>query len=305
MTTLTIEHVYKSFEDVQAVQDLNLELSDGIIYGLLGPNGAGKTTTIRMIMDIIKPDRGRILLMGQPNSLQLRDEIGYLPEERGLYRKMKVGEQLAFLAEMKGLKSSFAKDRIQSWLERFELMDWISKKVEELSRGMQQKLQFIATIIHEPKLIILDEPFTGLDPVNTELIKNIMIEQKERGATIIFSTHLMEQVEKLCESICLINEGKTVLRGELKQIKKNFSKNTIRLEFEGEAKFLYDPKLVRSFKQENTHVEIQPAEHVTIQQILQTACQEVMVSRFEVMEPSLHEIFIETVTNKKGGEDDE
>ena len=297
MSVLTINHIYKSFDSVHAVQDLTLELPEGVIFGLLGPNGAGKTTTIRMIMDIIIPDQGKILLFDKPNSQELRDYVGYLPEERGLYRKMKVGELLVFLAEMKGIKPSQSKSRIRSWLERFNLVDWIDKKVEELSRGMQQKIQFIATIIHDPKLIILDEPFTGLDPVNTELIKDIMLEQKEKGTTIIFSTHLMEQVEKLCESICLINEGKVVLSGELKEIKKKFSKNIIHLEFEGPADFLQNQKLVKSFKNYDNYIEIHPAEQTTIQQILLAAAKEVNISRFEIMEPSLNEIFIETVTN--------
>lgn len=302
MSILSIEHVYKSFKDVQAVEDLNLELPPGVIFGLLGPNGAGKTTTIRMVMDIIIPDKGKISLMGQPNSQKMRDKVGYLPEERGLYKKMKVGELVSFLAEMKGVKPSESKDRIKLWLERFELIEWIDKKVEELSRGMQQKIQFISTVIHNPTLIILDEPFTGLDPVNTELIKNIMLEQKNSGATIIFSTHLMDQVEKLCDSICLIDDGKTVLSGDLQEIKKQFRKNIIRMQFDGDAKFLQDTKLVSSFQQHEKYIEIHPAENVTIQQILKTAIQEVDINRFEIMEPSLHEIFIQTVTKKEGRE---
>jgi len=301
VSALTIDHVYKSFKDVQAVQDLSMELPEGVIFGLLGPNGAGKTTTIRMIMDIIIPDKGKIFLMGKPNSQQVRDQVGYLPEERGLYRKMKVGELLSFLAEMKGLKPSQSKVRIKMWLERFELNDWINKKVEELSRGMQQKIQFIATVIHEPRLIILDEPFTGLDPINTDLVKNIMLEQKNKGAAIIFSTHLMDQVEKLCDSICLINDGKDVLSGELRQVKKNFGKNAIRMEYEGAAKFLNNQKLVRNYKDHGNFVEIYAAEKITIKQLLQEAITEVDVSKFEIMEPSLHEIFVETVKKKKNG----
>jgi len=302
VSILSIEHVYKSFKDVHAVQDLNLELPPGVIFGLLGPNGAGKTTAIRMVMDIIIPDKGKISLMGKLNSQELRDNVGYLPEERGLYKKMKVGELISFLAEMKGVKPSASKNLIRLWMERFELIEWIDKKVEELSRGMQQKIQFISTVIHNPKLIILDEPFTGLDPVNTELIKDIMLEQKNSGATIIFSTHLMDQVEKLCDSICLINDGRTVLSGELREIKKQFRKNNIRMEFEGEAKFLQDKKLVSSFKQHEKYMEIRPAENATIQHILKAAIQEVDISLFEIMEPSLNEIFIQTVTKKEGEE---
>ena len=299
VSILTLEHVYKSFNDVHAVQNLNLDLPPGSIFGLLGPNGAGKTTTIRMIMDIIIPDKGRILLMDKPNSQLLRDKVGYLPEERGLYRKMKVSEQLTFLAEMKELKRSQSKELIKYWLDRFELSEWADKKMEELSRGMQQKIQFIATIIHKPNLIILDEPFTGLDPVNTELIKDVMLEQKEKGSTIIFSTHLMDQVEKLCDSICLINEGKAVLDGNIKSIKKNFRRNSLRMEYEGDAKFLTNLNLVQKFKEVDKSTEIYPANGIKIQDILKAALLEVDVTKFEVMEPSLNEIFIETVSKKR------
>ena len=299
VSILTLEHVYKSFNDVHAVQNLNLDLPPGSIFGLLGPNGAGKTTTIRMIMDIIIPDKGRILLMDKPNSQLLRDKVGYLPEERGLYRKMKVSEQLTFLAEMKELKRSQSKELIKYWLDRFELSEWADKKMEELSRGMQQKIQFIATIIHKPNLIILDEPFTGLDPVNTELIKEVMLEQKEKGSTIIFSTHLMDQVEKLCDSICLINEGKAVLDGNIKSIKKNFRRNSLRMEYEGDAKFLTNLNLVQKFKEVDKSTEIYPANGIKIQDILKAALLEVDVTKFEVMEPSLNEIFIETVSKKR------
>ncbi len=299
MSILTIDHVFKSFKDIHAVQDLNLELPPGIIFGLLGPNGAGKTTTIRMIMDIIIPDKGKILINGKPNSQEQLDRVGYLPEERGLYRKMKVGELLSFFAEMKGIKPARSKDLIKSWLRRFELIDWINKKAETLSKGMQQKVQFIATVIHEPQLIILDEPFAGLDPVNSELIKEIMLERKKNGATIIFSTHQMEKVEKLCDSICLINQGKAVLSGELRQIKKSFGRDSIRMEYEGEAKFLNDQKLVNQFVTHDDYVEIYPAEKVSIKQILQEAIKEVNISKFEIMAPSLEEIFIETVTKKE------
>ena len=299
MAVLKLENVYKSFRSVHAVQDLNMELSSGIIFGLLGPNGAGKTTTIRMIMDIIIPDKGKISLFDKPNSQKVRDSVGYLPEERGLYRKMKINDLLTFLAEMKEIKPAQSKEKIKYWLERFELSEWKDKKIEELSRGMQQKIQFISTILHEPDLIILDEPFTGLDPVNTELIKNVMAEQKERGATIIFSTHLMEQVEKLCDSICLIDDGKSVLSGEIKNIKKNFRRNSIRMEYNGDAKFLNDSSIVRKFNKGDNYTEIFPVNGKTIRDVVTAAFKEVDVTRFEVMEPSLNEIFIETVTKKK------
>lgn len=299
MSVLSIQHVYKSFKDIQAVRDLSLELPAGTIFGLLGPNGAGKTTTIRMIMDIIIPDQGEILINGQRNSQEQLDGVGYLPEERGLYRKMKVGELLSFLAEMKGLKPARSKERIVTWLKRFDLLEWQHKKLEALSKGMQQKVQFIATILHEPKLIILDEPFTGLDPINSDLIKDIMLERKNSGATIIFSTHMMEQVEKLCDAICLIDKGKAVLSGELRAIKKNFSQNTIRMEYEGLANFLQNERLVKSYQTNGNAVEIHPQEKVSLQEILRAAIQEVNITRFEIIEPSLHEIFVETVTKRQ------
>jgi ABC-2 type transport system ATP-binding protein len=300
VSALTIDHVSKSFDSVQAVNNLNLDIPEGAVFGLLGPNGAGKTTTIRMIMDIIIPDQGNIQIFGKPNSQEMRDQIGYLPEERGLYRKMKVRDILTFLAEMKGINGNESKKRIELWLERLDLQEWGDKKIEELSRGMQQKLQFIGTIIHEPRLIILDEPFTGLDPVNTDMIKDIILELNSKGTTIIFSTHLMEQVEKICKSICLINNGEAVLKGELKSIKKDFSKHAIRIAFEGKADFLDDAKLISAYDQKDSYYDVQLAEGVSTQQIIQSAVKHVQVSHFEILEPSLHDIFIETVTTSEG-----
>ena len=265
------------------------------MYGLLGPNGAGKTTTIRMIMDIIVPDRGEIAILGERNSSRLRDRIGYLPEERGLYRKMKVGELLLFFSQTKGMKKNEAKETIGSWLDRLDLSDWKDRKVEELSRGMQQKLQFITTVFHEPELIILDEPFTGLDPVNVNLLKEIMLELQKSGTTVILSTHLMDQVEKLCSSLCLIHRGRKVLEGPLAHIKKQYGRNSIVIEYEGAADFLHDAELVDQFDDYGNYVEVHFADGVEPQHILQRAVQEVRVSRFEVVEPSLNEIFIQTV----------
>ncbi len=299
MSVLKIDHIYKSFRNIDAVQDLSLELNENVIFGFLGPNGAGKTTTIRMIMDIIKPDQGDILINDKPNSIKTRETVGYLPEERGLYRKMKISDLLTFMGELKGLKPAQSKPKIKYWLERFELSDRIDKKIEELSRGMQQKLQFISTILHEPDLIILDEPFTGLDPMNSDLMKEIMIEQKQRGATIIFSTHLMEQVEQLCDSICLINKGSVVLNGDIRDIKKIFRKNAIRMEFEGAATFLQNKELIESYEDLGAYYEIRPNKSATIQQILQIATQEATITKFELMEPSLHSIFIDVVTQKE------
>lgn len=299
MELLTLRGVTKSFGSLDAVKELDLSVGEGCIYGLLGPNGAGKTTTIRMIMDILAPDRGEITILGQANSSSVRDRVGYLPEERGLYRKMKVEPLLFFLAELKGVKKITAKGRIDYWLERFDLLSWRQKKVEELSRGMQQKLQFIATLLHSPKLIILDEPFTGLDPVNTNLVKEVMLEEKRKGASIILSTHLMEQAEKLCDQICLINEGEKVLDGSLKEIKANYGKNTVVMEYEDKANFLDDKKIVENYDDYGRYVEIHPSTGANPQMILKRAAQEVTILKFELVEPSLNEIFIQTVKKEE------
>ncbi len=298
MELLSLRGVAKSFGSLEAVKDLDLNVEEGCIYGLLGPNGAGKTTTIRMIMDILAPDQGEITIFGQPNSSTVRDKVGYLPEERGLYRRMKVEPLLFFLAELKGMKKKEAREKIDYWLEKFDLLDWKQKKVEELSRGMQQKLQLIATLFHSPRLIILDEPYTGLDPVNTNLVKEVMLEEKRKGTSIILSTHIMEQAEKLCDQICLISEGEKVLDGSLKEIKTNYGKNTIALEYEGKASFLNDKEFVESFDDYGRYVEIHPSAGVDPQEILIRAAQEVAILKFELVEPSLNEIFIQTV--KKG-----
>lgn len=295
MVTLNIENIYKSYGTVQAVNDLSLSIHEGQIFGLLGPNGAGKTTTIRMIMDIIKPDQGRIEILGQKSSRNVRDLVGYLPEERGLYKKMLVREVIQFFAEIKGITKKESLDRAYDWLEKFDLVDWKEKKVEELSRGMQQKLQFICTVIHEPKLIILDEPFTGLDPSNTVKMIDVIHELQQAGATIIFSTHMMERVEKLCDSICLINKGSAVLKGTLDHIKRQFGQNRIQMRFEGEGVFLENTSLVSKFEKKNRIVEIHPADGVEPQVVLATAMEQVNVLQFEVAEPSLEEIFIKVV----------
>jgi ABC-2 type transport system ATP-binding protein len=224
---LSIENVTKRYEGHTAVDDLSLTIEPGVVYGLLGPNGAGKTTTIRMIMGIIEPDEGKIEIFGEPFSESMKERIGYLPEERGMYRKMKVLDHIIFLAEIKGVHAKIAAERAKLWLERVDLAGWEDKPVEALSKGMQQKIQFISTVIHEPQMVILDEPFTGLDPINTQLLKDVIVEMKDEGRTVILSTHLMDQVEKLCEKICLINRGRKVLEGGLAEIKMRFSKNVV------------------------------------------------------------------------------
>ena len=297
MAILNVQNVEKTFDKTRAVQDLSFTINEGEVFGLLGPNGAGKTTTIRMIMDIIRPDKGEISLFGKPNSVALRELIGYLPEERGLYKKMKVMDCLLFFAEIKGVNPKSITGQAEDWLEKMELTKWRDNKVVDLSRGMQQKLQFICTVIHKPKLIILDEPFTGLDPVNTVLLKDVMLELKKEGTTIIFSTHLMEQVEKLCESICLINKGQNVLYGKLDQIKKQFGTNRIRMSYSGSDDFLNDKNIVASYDNYGQYVELVPAGDKTPNQVLKAVVDKVSVLEFKVTDPSLNEIFIKVVKN--------
>lgn len=299
MHTLQLENVGKSFGKLEAVKDLSLDIPPGTMYGFLGPNGAGKTTTIRMIMEIILPDRGRILIQSRPNtSREVLDRVGYLPEERGVYRKMKVHEALAFFAELKGMKKSDYEPRMNTWLERFSMADVHDKKMEELSKGNQQKIQFLTTVLHEPELIILDEPFMGLDPLNADLVKEVMLEQKARGAAIVFSTHQMDQAEKLCDAICLINKGKKVLDGEVKRIKRNFGHNNVILAYDGKSDFLKHNGLVKEYNDFGNYVEVHLQEGASPQALLAAAMQQAEISRFEVVEPSLHEIFIATVKER-------
>src|SRR4030042_1437335 len=292
---LEVKEIVKRFGKFTAVDRVSFSAEEGIIFGLLGPNGAGKTTTIRMIMNIILPDSGHIHLFGKPFSGKATNSIGYLPEERGLYRKMKAGDLLLFLMELKEMNSREAKKKIGLWLERMDLTEWKNKKIEELSKGMQQKLQFIATIIHSPGLLILDEPFGGLDPVNSNLLKDILLEIKNGGTTILFSTHIMESAEKLCEEILLINKGKAVLQGRLGEIKKGYGRRNVFIEYEGKSAFLKKSKQISRFDDYGNAVEIQLIRNADTQQLLKEAVAGCNVKRFEVKEPSLNDIFIDTV----------
>ncbi len=294
MNVVEARGICKSYGEHQAVQPLDLLIPEGTVYGLLGPNGAGKTTTIRMLMDILAPDEGSIQLFGKPMGPEARDRIGYLPEERGLYPKMKVVDVLSFLAAIHGVSRSVSRPRIEHWLERMELSEWKDKKVQELSKGMQQKLQFVATILHDPDLVILDEPFSGLDPINVNLVKDILLELTRAGKTLIFSTHIMEQAEKLCESICLINKGYKVLDGQLSEIKKTFSKNSVILSYEGSGDFLDHPSVDRK-DDYGQYVEVRLAEGADPQELLQHAAASARITRFEVVHPTLNDIFIQQV----------
>jgi ABC-2 type transport system ATP-binding protein len=296
-TTVSLEHVTKKFGEFSAVDDLSLAVQAGRIYGLIGPNGAGKTTTIRMIVNITAPDSGAIQLFGQQVTHALQDRIGYLPEERGLYKKMKIGDQLRFFAELKSVAGKEVESRIDHWLARLKLTEWKNKKAIELSKGMQQKIQFIAAILHEPDLLILDEPFSGLDPINVELLKEIVLDLKAVGKTIIFSTHQMETAEKMCDDICLLNRSRKVLEGSLREIKKSFGRNSVSLRIEGGDGILDDPLLISKIEQRSDEVEVLLAPNASAQDLLKKlVAAGIAVSKFEMIEPSLNDIFIQKVS---------
>ncbi len=295
MAVIEVKGINKSFGKTQAVNNVSFEVNEGRIFGLLGPNGAGKTTAIRMINHILIPDSGTITINGIEASPETQKMIGYMPEERGLYKKMKVGEQLLYLAQLKGLSPREANKAIKYWLDRFEAADWYNKEVSELSKGMSQKIQFIATIAHDPDIYIFDEPFSGLDPINSETLKEIVIELRDKGKTILFSTHRMEQVEQMCDEICLFNRGKAVLKGDLREIKKKFGKNTINLEFQGDAAFLDELQDVRINNRSANFAEIRVLDGADMQSILKKAMEYTEIYKFERVEPSLTEIFIATV----------
>src|SRR5438552_2824298 len=295
--TVVLRNVTKRFGDFTAVSDLSLAVHAGRIFGLLGPNGAGKTTTIRMIVNIFAPDSGAIELFGKTISPAAQDRIGYLPEERGLYKKMKVGDQLRFFAELKNVSGREADARIDRWLKRLKLSEWKTKKSSELSKGMQQKVQFITTVLHEPDLLILDEPFSGLDPVNVDLLKDIVLDLKAAGRTIIFSTHQMEIAEKICDDICLINHSRKALDGSLREIKQSFGRNSVALRIEGSNETLNDPSLVSKIERHSDEIEALLAPGANAQDLLKKLIASgVMVSKFEMIEPSLNDIFIEKVS---------
>jgi ABC-2 type transport system ATP-binding protein len=294
--TLLLDRVTKSFDEFVAVDELSIAVRPGRIFGLLGPNGAGKTTTIRMIVGITAPDAGRIEIFGRPMGPETQNRIGYLPEERGLYKKMRVGEQLRFLGELKGMAGAEADRAAERWLERMKLSEWRKKKTDELSKGMQQKVQFIATVMHDPDLLILDELFSGLDPVNAGLMEEIVLELKAAGRTIIFSTHMMEAAEKLCDDICLLNRSHKVLEGSLRGVREGFGRNAVALRMEGGDGVLDDAALVASVKPYGDYSEVLLAEGANSQELLRRLVERgARVSRFERVEPSLRDIFITKV----------
>ena len=294
-SAVSLRNLVKTFGQHRAVDGVSLEIPRGHIYGLIGPNGAGKTTTIRMILDIIRPDSGEVVVLGTPAGDQVKDRVGYLPEERGLYRKTKVLEMLGYQGSLRGASPAAARKEASEWLDRLDLADWKGRKVEDLSKGMQQKVQFIGAVLGKPELLILDEPFSGLDPVNQNAFKDLMLELNRNGATIIFSTHQMDTAEKLCKEIALINKGKIVLNGSLSQIKSRFGKNSVMVEFDGDGSFLQGLPGVARVDDYGQYREVRLQDGADPQALLRAAVERVTVRRFEIMEPTLHNIFIEQV----------
>lgn len=296
---IEVQHVSKHYRAHTALDDVSLTIERGRVFGLLGPNGAGKTTLIRMINHIIKPDSGMILFEGKPLSASDVARIGYLPEERGLYRKMKVGEQAIYLARLKGLSSSEAKRRLESWFEKFGIMPWWDKRVEELSKGMQQKVQFVCTVLHEPELLIFDEPFSGFDPVNAELLKSEIIALRERGSTLIFSTHNMQSVEELCDDIALINQSHLVLSGSVTEVRARYRLPYYRMTLAGEW-FIDDfgalPIEEHRIEHNQTYLRLKIDDEQGLRDLLGLIPMEYPIVRLEHEEPTMNEIFIKTVS---------
>lgn len=295
--------ISKSFGEVNAVERVSFTAQPGEIFGLLGPNGAGKSTTIRMIMNILAPDAGTILFDGRPINEKDKDRIGYLPEERGLYRKVKVQDMLLYLAGLKGVGRGDALQRMSRWLEIFELGEWKGRKVDELSKGMSQKVQLIAALLHEPEFIFLDEPFAGLDPVSADMLREAILDLGRKGRTILFSTHNMEQAERICRRLFLMDHGLEVLAGTLEEIKSRFKKNSVIVEFDGDIDFLDDSDLVRRLIRYPRWVEVELEPGADSDELLKMLAHKISVKRYEVVAPTLHQIFIQHVGRK--GEENE
>ena len=303
MVAVRLESVTKTFGGHVAVDDLSLRVPAGSIYGFIGPNGSGKTTTLRMIMRILHPDRGEIRVLEDAGLGAASDRVGYLPEERGLYKKMQVRRLLRFLAELKGVTPRVADARITEWMERLGLRtaekDWGLAKVDDLSRGMQQKVQFIGTLLHDPELVVLDEPFSGLDPINAQALKDTVVELRRSGKTVIFSTHLMDNAERLCDAVCIISRGEKVLDGQLSEVKKGYAGGHVALAVEsgdGVSEILGDRRLVKRVDDSHRFFEIELADGGDAQELLRRIVQSgARIQRFELVQPSLHQIFLERV----------
>jgi ABC-2 type transport system ATP-binding protein len=298
-TILALEGVSKSYGSVQAARDIRLDIPRGSIYGFLGPNGAGKTTTIRIIMKIILADEGTITLGGQPLDGSMRDRIGYLPEERGLYRKMKCLDQLAYLAELKGVPRGEAKSRADHWLKRMGLEEWRDRKIDSLSKGMQQKIQFAATFISEPDLVILDEVFSGLDPLNIELLRDMILEERDKGTTILFSTHMLAEAEKICDAICLIEGGEIILNGTMDQVRAEFPLQSLRVAWDGNPEPPADLSGVLHREKTENSWRLTLAEGVNPRDLLPDLMAYGPLTLFSANRPSLSEIFLEAVARRR------
>lgn len=299
---LSIQDVVKTYSEHVALDHVSLEVPKGHIFGLLGPNGAGKTSLIRIITQITAPDSGRVIFDGVALSERHVNDIGYLPEERGLYKKMKVGEQLMYLAQLKGMSRSEAQSKLKDWFVRLDIKEWWNKPVDDLSKGMQQKTQFIATVVHEPKLLILDEPFSGFDPINANMLKDEILAIRDRGTTILFSTHRMESVEELCDGIALINHANVVLTGNKKEVQNRFKKNEFELIFGGELPVeneSFDLIGIEIIQEGRQKARIKLQAHVRINEALGELISHVEVYSFQEIIPSFNDIFIEVVSQKK------
>ncbi len=292
---IVLKGIRKAFAGHVAVDDLSLEVPRGSVFGLLGPNGAGKTTTLRMVMNILGPDEGTIEILGKPADQATRDRIGYMPEERGLYPRMVLEEQLVFMAAIKGMGRREAEKRLGPWLERLGLAEWRKRRTNELSKGMQQKAQFIATVLHEPDVLFMDEPMSGLDPVGMDVMREVMLDLRRKGATIVLSSHQMEAVEKLCDRVALINRGEKVLDGSVAEVKARHGKNTVVLAYDGDGAFLGSLPGVARVTDFGQYVEVRLRDGADPQPLLQEAAARLRLRRFEIVEPSLHDIFVETV----------
>ena len=300
MSIVQLQDIRKVYDAKVAVEGLSLTIEPGTMFGLLGPNGSGKTSSIRMMIGMTVPDSGTVSLFGKPFNRAALGRIGYLPEERGLYKKMKVIEQLIFLGQLHGLDEATARSRSLVWCERMQITEAIGKKTEELSKGMQQKIQFIAALLHEPDLIIMDEPFSGLDPVNATLLMDTLVALRGEGKAILFSTHRMDQVEKLCDAIALISRGKLLLSGSMREIKSQYPRNRLQVVFQGDDSFLQHPGIAEA-KNYSGIAEITLRSEAVAQQVLAEAiARGTVITRFEVIEPTLEEIFIATVKGTEG-----
>lgn len=290
---LSIRHLEKRYADHVALNDVNLEIPKGKIFGLLGPNGAGKTSLIRIITQITGPDAGEVYFDGEPLRLEHADQIGYLPEERGLYKKMKVGEQLLYLAQLKGMRKEEAVAKLKEWFIRLDIKEWWNKPVDDLSKGMQQKTQFIATVVHEPKLLILDEPFSGFDPINANMLKEEILAIKARGTTVLFSTHRMESVEELCDEIALINHAQVVLSGNKDEVQNRYKKNQFSIRYEGE---LVEIPGIEIVSHQNGHAILRFSEGMKTNEAIALLIQQIRLLEFKEVIPSFNDIFIQVVS---------